>query len=94
LRFADLSPDYVKLDKGLVRGAYADKVRTVFLRAIADAAHELEIQVIAEGIETAEDLEHCIAIGADMVQGYYLARPARIPPEVSPEALRQISLAV
>jgi EAL domain-containing protein (putative c-di-GMP-specific phosphodiesterase class I) len=90
LHLARLRPDYVKLDQGLVRGAHSDQARSVFLKAISDAAHELRIPVVAEGVETAEDLKHSIAIGADLVQGYYLARPARIPPPVSEEAMREL----
>jgi EAL domain-containing protein (putative c-di-GMP-specific phosphodiesterase class I) len=91
LHLAELKPDYVKLDQGLVRGAHADNVRTVFLRAVSEAAHELGIQVVAEGVESAEDLKHCIAIGADIVQGYYLARPRPVPPPLSEEAARQLA---
>lgn len=87
LHLADLLPDYVKLDQGLVRGAHGDYVRSVLLKAITDAAHELGIQVVAEGIETEEDLKFCIAIDADLVQGYYLAHPAESPLPVAAEAL-------
>jgi EAL domain-containing protein (putative c-di-GMP-specific phosphodiesterase class I) len=58
------------------------------MKAISVAAHQLGISVVAEGVETAEDLKHCIAIGADLVQGYFLARPAETAPAVSDEALR------
>ncbi len=87
LHLADLLPDYVKLDQGLVRGAHGDYVRSVLLKAITDAAHDLGIQVVAEGVETEEDLKFCIAIDADLVQGYYLAYPAETPLPVSVEAL-------
>lgn len=90
LHLAELRPDYVKLDSGLVRNASRDRVRGVLLRALAEAAHALEIQVVAEGVETAEDLAFCREIGADLVQGYYLARPAPSP-EVPAEALRRLA---
>jgi EAL domain-containing protein (putative c-di-GMP-specific phosphodiesterase class I) len=87
LHLADLLPDYVKLDQGLVRSAHGDYVRSVLLKAITDAAHELGIQVVAEGVETEDDLKFCIAIDADLVQGYFLARPGESPLPVSAEAL-------
>jgi EAL domain-containing protein (putative c-di-GMP-specific phosphodiesterase class I) len=90
LHLADLKPDYVKLDQGLVRDAYKDQVRGVLLKAIADAAHELGIQVVAEGVETAEDLKFCVDIKSDLIQGYYLAKPNETPPVVSPEALQKL----
>jgi EAL domain-containing protein (putative c-di-GMP-specific phosphodiesterase class I) len=88
LRLAMIRPDFVKIDQGLVRGAHSDQGQAVFMKAISEAAHELRIPVIAEGVETAEDLKHCIAIGADFVQGYFLARPAEAAPAVSEEAIR------
>ncbi len=91
LQLADLLPDYVKLDQGLVRGAHQDQVRAVFLKAIADAAHNLGIFVVAEGIETEEDLKFCIAIDADLAQGYYIARPSEIPQLASVEAIQTLS---
>jgi EAL domain-containing protein (putative c-di-GMP-specific phosphodiesterase class I) len=91
LHLADLRPDFVKLDQGLVRGAYKDQVRGVLLKAIADAAHELGIQVVAEGVETFDDLKFCIDIRADLVQGYYVAKPAEAPPAVSEEMLQKLT---
>ena len=91
LHLADLRPDFVKLDQGLVRDAYKDQVRGVLLKAIADAAHELNIQVVAEGVETAEDLKFCMDLKADLIQGYYIARPAEAPPAVSPDVLQKLA---
>jgi EAL domain-containing protein (putative c-di-GMP-specific phosphodiesterase class I) len=88
LRLASMRPDFVKLDQGLVRGAHSDQAQAVFMKAISLAAQQLRIPVVAEGIETVDDLKHCVAIGVDLVQGYYLARPAEAPPKVSEEAIR------
>jgi EAL domain-containing protein (putative c-di-GMP-specific phosphodiesterase class I) len=88
LHLADLRPDYVKLDQRLVRGAYGDHLRSVLLNAITEAAHKLEIRVVAEGVETEDDLKFCFEIGADLAQGYFLARPAEVPLPVSSEAMQ------
>ena len=74
------------LTKVRSRKAWAenDRLRT-------EAAHNLGIQVIAEGIETEDDLKFCIAIDADLVQGYYLARPAEAPKPVSAESLQTLA---
>jgi EAL domain-containing protein (putative c-di-GMP-specific phosphodiesterase class I) len=88
LRLADLQPDYVKLDQRLVRGAYGDHLRSVLLKAVTEAAHKLNIGVVAEGVETEDDLRFCVEIGADLVQGYFLARPAEVALPISSEALR------
>ncbi len=88
LRLADLQPDYVKLDQKLVHGAYGEHVRSVLLKAVTEAAHKLNIRVVAEGVETEDDLKFCVEIGADLVQGYFLARPADLALPISSEALR------
>jgi len=88
LRLAELQPDYVKLDQRLVHGAYGDYLRSVLLKAVTEAAHKLNIHVVAEGVETEDDLKFCVEIGADIAQGYFLARPAEVPLTVSTEALR------
>ena len=88
LRLAELQPDYVKLDQRLVRGAYGDYLRSVLLKAVTEAAHKLNIRVVAEGVETEDDLRFCVEIGADLAQGYFLARPAEVALAVSPEALQ------
>lgn len=82
----ELNPDYIKLDRHLVHGALHDRTRSVLLRAITAAARELGIGVIAEGVESIEDLQFCIDAGVDFAQGYFLARPAEIPPRISPLA--------
>lgn len=88
LYIAELQPDWVKLDQGLVRQAHSDRMRPVLLKAITDAAHELGIRVVAEGIETPEDLKFCIHLGVDLLQGHFLARPGEVPPEINPDAVR------
>ncbi len=88
LHLADLRPDYVKLDQRLVRNAYGDRLRSVLLKAITEASHKLGIRVVAEGVETEDDLKFCFEIGADLAQGYFLARPAEVPLPVSSEAMQ------
>ncbi|MFA0767249.1 MAG: hypothetical protein OXFUSZZB_000577 [Candidatus Fervidibacter sp.] len=88
---AELQPDFVKLDQELVRGAHGDRVRSVLLQAVAEAAHQLGIGVVAEGVETADDANFCRDIGVDLAQGYFFARPASPPPSLSDEAQRWLA---
>ena len=53
-----------------------------FVREIIEFAHDNNIKALAEGIETAEELQFVIHLGVDLIQGYYTARPAS---EVIPE---------
>ena len=75
----ELRPDIVKLDRDLVIGLAEDPARQRLLGALIDYAHELDIRVVAEGIETEDDLAATRALGADLGQGWYLGRPAAEP---------------
>ena len=76
---AALRPDFVKLDRELVTGIDGDPARQRLLRALVDYSHELEVRVVAEGIETEAELAAVRALGADFAQGWYLGRPAAEP---------------
>lgn len=68
-------PDIVKLDRHLVRGADRDPVRARLARAVAQACRDLGIVVVAEGVETAGELDALHAAGIRHFQGYLLSRP-------------------
>jgi len=75
-----LRPDYVKLDRALVVRAEHDCAARQNLDLIIGQARRLEIQVIAEGIETEGQWRMCREAGVDFMQGFLFARPAN-PPE-------------
>ncbi len=80
---AELRPDIVKLDRALIQGLHASAPAARLVRSLTDYAHDLGIQVVAEGIEQPEDLEAVRAAGVDFAQGYYLGRPAEVLAPVS-----------
>ena len=80
---ADLHPRVVKLDRGLIAGLVKDTRLFKLVSAIVVLCRDLDALVVAEGIETPEELEAVQAAGAHFGQGYLLARPAFPPPEVS-----------
>ncbi|MBI4711482.1 MAG: EAL domain-containing protein [Candidatus Omnitrophica bacterium] len=71
-----LEPDVIKLDKKYVRGIAQDPHVERSLRRTLKVAEDLGAEVIAEGIETKEDLDRLKEIGVKYGQGYYLGRPA------------------
>jgi len=79
--FAMLEPEYVKIDLGLVRNVDSEPMKQTLIRTIVRLAADLEIDVIAEGVETAAEAATLDAIGCTLLQGYFFARPA--PPFVS-----------
>ncbi|MDD5180818.1 MAG: EAL domain-containing protein [Gallionellaceae bacterium] len=70
--------DFLKVDKSFVRDLALDKNDFALVEAIIVMAHKLGIQVIAEGVETAEQRDILKQIGCDFVQGYFYAKP--MPP--------------
>jgi EAL domain-containing protein (putative c-di-GMP-specific phosphodiesterase class I) len=69
----------VKLDRSFIMGAAQDVGEAVMLSSIVDLAHAQNLSVIAEGIETVEQLNLAVKSGCDAVQGYYFARPMAPP---------------
>ena len=76
--FRDLNADVVKLDKSLVdniAGDHARRADAVIVRSIINMARELDIDVIAEGVETKEQAEFLRSNGCRMAQGFLYDRP-------------------
>lgn len=80
---ADLHPRVVKLDRDLVAGLRPGSRMFKLVAAIVVLCRDLGAMVVAEGIETAEELDAVRAAGAHFGQGYLLARPAFPPPPVT-----------
>jgi EAL domain-containing protein (putative c-di-GMP-specific phosphodiesterase class I) len=74
----ELRPQYVKLDISLVRNIDSDPARQAMVTGMAYFAAGAGCALIAEGIETAEELASLRRLGVRYGQGYFLARPARV----------------
>lgn len=85
-----IRPDYIKIDKSLVEGICQDKNKQMLLRHLVTYAQEHQIKTIAEGVETADEMQALILEKIDYLQGYYLARPGFIPPGIPEKVRRQI----
>ena len=70
-----LPADILKIDQSLVKGLGEDPRDTAIVEAMISLAHSLGLEVVGEGVENAEQLEHPRKIGCDLAQGHYLARP-------------------
>ena len=68
--------DVIKVDQSFVAGLGPDPEDSTIVAAIVNLAHTLELEAIAEGVETAEQLERLLALGCHLAQGYYFAEPA------------------
>jgi EAL domain-containing protein (putative c-di-GMP-specific phosphodiesterase class I) len=73
--FATFEPEIVKLDMSLVRGIESSSVKKIIVGRIASLCHDLEMRVVAEGIETSAELGCMLDLGCEYLQGYLLGRP-------------------
>ncbi len=79
---ADLEPDIVKIDRELVAGVRVGDRQFRLLRSIVKLCKEMDARVVAEGIETIEELAAVRAAGADFAQGYLFGWPDSPPPPI------------
>ncbi|APH73457.1 EAL domain-containing protein [Aquibium oceanicum] len=73
---ADFQPDLIKLDMDLVRGVEGSRARQVIIAGIMHIARELDITVLAEGVETEAEFTVLKSAGITLFQGYLFARPS------------------
>ena len=73
---ADFQPDIIKLDMALTRHIDSDRVRRSIVAGIRTVCRELDIMVIAEGVETEAEYATLRELGVAYFQGYLFARPA------------------
>jgi predicted signal transduction protein with EAL and GGDEF domain len=79
-----LPVDYIKIDKSFVMNM--EEEGDAIVRSTIDLAHNLGLQVVAEGVETRAHWDRLAELGCDYGQGYFIARPA--PPETLDVASR------
>lgn len=74
-RALSLPFDTIKLDRSLLHKAFEETQSAIFVTAIIPAFRKLSFKVLAEGIETEEELAYAVDNGCDYIQGYYYAKP-------------------
>jgi EAL domain-containing protein (putative c-di-GMP-specific phosphodiesterase class I) len=79
---ADLSPEIVKLDRGLITDMRRDSRQQRLVTALVRLCEDLGAKVVAEGIETADEADVARFCGVHYGQGYHFARPTFPPPTV------------
>jgi len=77
--WSELSPDYVKIDRHFIHQIDSTPVKQEFVRSIVELCQSLTCKVIAEGIETQEELAVLKQLGIVYCQGYLLGRPEVLP---------------
>ncbi|MGL5085912.1 MAG: putative bifunctional diguanylate cyclase/phosphodiesterase, partial [Clostridium sp.] len=67
--------DVLKIDKTFIDGINIDKKSEYIIERIVDLSHHLDIKVVAEGVESKEQVDYLRAIECDVIQGYYYSKP-------------------
>lgn len=84
-------PNYVKIDRMLLTGIQDNRQKQHFVKDIVLFAKENRFKVLAEGVETTEELKTVIELGVDLIQGYYTARPSEeIIPSIDTKIMEEI----
>lgn len=66
---------YIKIDRQYIRGLTSDEASRILVKSAIDLGHAIGVEVVAEGVETAEQLETLKELGCDQAQGYYVGKP-------------------
>lgn len=77
-------PHFLKLDQEIVRGVESTPYKQKLVRALVAFSHSVDAKLIAEGVETWEELEALVGLGVRHAQGFLLGRPA--PEPATPES--------
>lgn len=73
--FKNCNFDALKIDRGITRELTTSNKVQVIAKTLIDMCHELDIKVVAEGVETEEELEMLKGLGCKFIQGYYYSKP-------------------
>jgi len=76
--------DVLKIDQSFMREMTLDSDDAIIVKSVISLAHNLQLRVVAEGVETQEQLTYLRGLDCDVIQGYFFNRP------VSAEAIDQI----
>lgn len=85
-----LSPKFIKIDLSIIRGIHRDPNRQRLLKNILSYAKNRQIKVIAEGVETKDEMDKLIEFKVDYMQGYYLGMPHMSPQPIAEDIVEEI----
>lgn len=79
-RLVELAPDFAKIDRFFVDGIDRDKRRRAVVGSLIALGREMNIRIIAEGIEREEERQVLRDLGGELAQGYLFGRPEEVRP--------------
>ena len=85
-----VQPDIIKIDRSIISGCDKDISRQMIINNLIRLVSTKNIMVLAEGVETEEELATVIRCGVDLIQGFYICRPVFEPMPVDPAMTERI----
>ncbi len=82
------NPNFIKIDMSLITSIDTDSKKQLLVSNLIKFGKRYNIKILAEGVETKEELAKVIELGVDLIQGFYTARPNK---EIIPEIDSEIS---
>ncbi len=90
-RIFEVNPKYIKIDIEIIKDIEKDELKRSFISALSQFAKDSGISLIAEGVETYEQLKTVISLNIDYAQGFYLGKPSEkfknIPEDIKKEII-------
>lgn len=74
-RLAELRPDIIKLDRALIQDCDQDRVRLAIVASMVSLTAELNIKLVAEGVERIGEVDALRGVGVRFIQGFYFSKP-------------------
>lgn len=87
---SDINPNFIKLDMKLIRNVDSDNLKYALIKGMVELSKESQISLIAEGIETREELATLIQLGVQYGQGYYIQKPSEEIFEINHKLIHEI----
>lgn len=87
---SDINPNYIKLDMKLTRDIHTDSLKAALVRGMVELSKISNISLIAEGIETEEEMETLIDLGVQYGQGFFIQYPDADVKEIDPGIINRI----
>ncbi|MDQ7097127.1 bifunctional diguanylate cyclase/phosphodiesterase [Desulfosporosinus sp. PR] len=86
---AELHPDFLKVDRSLISGVHADPIKWALLETFVTFSQRIGCRIIAEGVETEEEMRTVVQLGVNYVQGFFVSRPDFVRKSINP-AVKEI----
>lgn len=90
-RISAIKPDIIKLDRTIIENLDKDYHKKVIFRSMSRLAGKMGILLLAEGVETQNEVLYSVELGADLLQGFYFSKPMEINPDSQPDLQDKLS---